>query len=220
MSYTLLRADGFGSTCVEAALELLGHEYERVDANPLGSEDEKARIRAINPLVQVPTLKLPDGRIMTESAAILIYLGDLDGTYAFAPRPDDPARMPYLRWLGFLSSAFYPTFTVTDGPERFHPDPATHPVLLEQANERRKQLWLTLEQAFADAPGPFLLGETLSLLDVYVAMMSYWSPRRDWFETHCPRLLAAVQACETHKVIRPVFERNYQENFKAEAASV
>ncbi|MBO6796571.1 glutathione S-transferase family protein [Maricaulis sp.] len=214
MSYTLLRAEGFGSVCIELALELLGQAYERVEADPLGSEADKACIREINPLVQIPTLKLPDGRIMTESASILIYLGDLDGQYTLAPRPNDVARVEYLRWLGFLSAGLYSTFTISDGPERFHPDPATHDVLLEQANERRKQLWIVMEAAFADSKGTFLLGDTMSLLDIYVAMMSYWSPRRDWFETHCPRLLAAVRACEQNPIVRSVFERNYTEDFK------
>ena len=219
MTYTLLRADGFGSVCVEAALELLGLDYERVDANPLGSEVEKARIREINPLVQVPTLKLPDGQIMTESAMILVWLGDLDGQQAFAPGPRDDQRANYLRWLGFLSSSFYSTFTISDGPERFHPDTATHTVLLDMVNERRKALWRMMDAAFADVPGDFLLGEALSFLDLYVAMMSYWDPRRDWFEAHCPRLLKAVRACEQNDVIRSVFARNYGDAFRPLAAS-
>ncbi len=31
---------------------------------------------SLNPLGQVPTLVLPDGRVMTESAAIILHLAD------------------------------------------------------------------------------------------------------------------------------------------------
>lgn len=209
MSYTLYGQQGFGSTCVEAALELHGIAYDFEEADPLDGAQGLARVKSVNPVGQVPALILPNDDVMTESAAILIWLGDLDGQYRFAPRPDAPERAEYLRWMVFMSASFYSTLTITDGPERFHPDPATHKTLLHQALERRKQMWRIIDTAFKGATRPYLLGETMSLLDVYVAMMSHWSPRGGWFLEHCPNLAGAVRATEKHPVIREVWRRNF-----------
>ncbi|SDM62221.1 glutathione S-transferase family protein [Maricaulis salignorans] len=209
MSYTLYGQQGFGSTCVEAALELHGIDYDFEEADPLDGAAGLARVKSVNPLGQVPALILPNDDVMTESAAILIWLGDLDGQYRWAPRPDAPERAEYLRWMIFMSSSFYSTLTITDGPARFHPDPATHKTLLHQAVERRKQMWRIIDTAFKGATRPYLLGETMSLLDVYVAMMSHWSPCGGWFLEHCPNLAGAVRATEKHPVIRDVWRRNF-----------
>lgn len=210
MAYTLYGKAGFGSVCVEAALELVGAAYEFVELDPLGEAAEQRRLRTINPAGQVPTLIMPDDSIMTESAAILIWLGDRYPEAGLAPAIDAPERAEYLRWMLFLSASIYSTFSISDGPERFHPDPATHPTLLDGANQRRADMWVLMNDAFDGAPGPFLLGETMSLLDVYVAMMSRWDPGRADFVDQCPALLPAVEATEADPVVAAVWARNFR----------
>ena len=213
MSYTLFGQKGFGSTCVEAALEILDLDYEFVEADPLGDAANRDRVASVNPVGQVPALILPNDDVMTESAAILIYLGDHYPEFELAPEAKAPERAEYLRWLLFLSSNFYSTLTITDGPHRFISDPAQYDDLLNHANARRKELWQIMNEAFAGVPGPFLLGERTSMLDLYVAMMSYWSPRRDWFMENCPNLAGAVRATEKHPVVQTVWARNYELEF-------
>lgn len=210
MSYTLFGQKRFGSTCIEAALELLDLDYEFVDADPLGDAENRDRVASVNPVGQVPALILPNDDVMTESAAILIYLGDLHPQAGMAPTADAPERAEYLRWLLFLSSNFYPTLTITDDPHRFISDPAQYDDLLKHANARRKELWQIMNDAFAGVPGPFLLGERMSMLDLYAAMMTYWSPRRDWFMDNCPNLASAVRATEKHPVVQSVWTRNFE----------
>ncbi len=209
MSYTLFGQNGYGSACVEAALELLDLEYERVDADPLGDDENRERIASINPIGHVPALILPNDDIMTESAAILVYLGDLQPDAGLAPAVDAPERSEYLRWLIFLAANIYPTYTISDGPDRYTSDPAQHEDLINHANARRKELWQIMNEAFAGAPRPFLLGAQMTMLDVYASMMSQWSPRRDWFLENCPNLASAVRAVDKHPVIRSVWARNF-----------
>ena len=57
------------STLIGAPYDLVGDDVMRpVGCNPAAI--------AVNPLHQVPVLTLPTGEVMTESAAILIYLAD------------------------------------------------------------------------------------------------------------------------------------------------
>jgi GST-like protein len=83
---------GWGSVLVEAMLAWCGapHDYADVDGfdRPGPARD---RLCAVNALAQVPTLVLPDGRILTESAAIALWSGtrrDRAGGPCAAPSPD------------------------------------------------------------------------------------------------------------------------------------
>jgi len=72
--YTLYGGKGSGSAPVEAALELIGAQFRIVNAATWLNDPGVDELRQVNPLLQIPTLKLPDGTVMTESAAILIHL--------------------------------------------------------------------------------------------------------------------------------------------------
>ena len=104
---TLYGAEASGSVAVEAALTLLGLHYDIVEGATWAEETARDRVATSNPMRQIPTLVLPDGEVMTESAAILIYLADLDPAAGLAPSPADPLRRQFLRWMVYVSSAIY-----------------------------------------------------------------------------------------------------------------
>jgi glutathione S-transferase len=72
----LYGAEGSGSVAVEAALTLLGLPYRLVEGATWADEAARQQVAPANPLRQIPTLVLPDGEVVTESAAILIDLAD------------------------------------------------------------------------------------------------------------------------------------------------
>lgn len=57
---------------------------------------------AINPMGKVPALRHGD-TVITENAAIALYLGDLVPERQLAPPPGSPERGSYYRWLLFLA---------------------------------------------------------------------------------------------------------------------
>jgi GST-like protein len=71
---------------------------------------ELEELRRLNPLGQVPTLLTPEGKVLTESAAILFYLDDLCPELGLVPREKGWRRTEFFRWLMFLNAAIYPTF--------------------------------------------------------------------------------------------------------------
>src|SRR5215510_9313541 len=111
-------AVGSRSVPIEATLTLLGIPHEVVEV--VTWEDEAARklVETVNPLRQVPALVLPSGEVMTESAAILIYLADLYPQARLAPRLNDPKRAQYLRWMTYVSAAIYALVWIVDDPTR------------------------------------------------------------------------------------------------------
>ena len=81
---TIYGAIAAGSVPIEAALTLLDLPYRLVERT---SATGDKRVNAVNPMHQIPTLVLPGGEVMTESAAILIWLADRYPEGRLAPPP-------------------------------------------------------------------------------------------------------------------------------------
>mgnify|MGYP006204951633 CR=1 FL=1 len=78
--YTLWGRPGWGSALVEAQLDWYGLPFAYETVGDLFKDpDAKARLQKVNPLAQVPTLVMPDGSVMSESAAITLLLADVTG---------------------------------------------------------------------------------------------------------------------------------------------
>jgi len=204
--YHLIASKGCGSMIVEAALALakLPHEVEMIPYVEPGPQRD--RLLALNPLGQVPTLVLPDGRAMTESAAIILYIADQAPQAGLVPAAEDPARPLFLRWLAFIVAAIYPTFTYGDDPQRWAGDEDAGKHLRKATDEHRKTLWRYF--AAQNPCRPWVLGETFSALDLYVAVMNMWRPGPAWFKTECPALADIAARVAKLDALAVVWARN------------
>jgi GST-like protein len=185
---TIYGALATGSVPVEAALTLLDLPYELIDGEGPGRYDIAG---PANPLRQIPTLVLPGGEVMTESAAMLIWLADRYPEGRLAPAPLHRRRAAYLRWMTFVSSAIYALAWVRNDPLRLVSDAGQSPVVLQRIAERRSQCWRVMDEQIH--PGQYILGDELSVLDLYVAVISRWSPRRKAFYAAAPRIAEIVR---------------------------
>ncbi len=190
--YTIYGAPGSGATPIHAALTLIGAQVDTVDVAAWEGEAERERVSGVNPMRQVPALVLPSGEVMTESAAILIWLGDRYPEAGLCPAPDSPLRARYLRWMVYLPAAIYSLFWVRDDPSRLVPDPAGQPAMLDRSAERIAHCWHLMDTQI-DEPAPYLLGDRLGMLDLYVTVMSRWTPRRARFYREAPRMAPVVK---------------------------
>ncbi|PLK56354.1 glutathione S-transferase, partial [Klebsiella quasipneumoniae] len=160
---TVYGVPGWGSTISELMLSLADIPYEVVDVEGFDQPGPaRERLRQINPLCQVPTLRLADGSIMTETAAIALMI--LDQRPDLAPAPGTPQRQQFQRLLIWLVANVYPTFTYADYPERWAPAAAEQ--LVENCRQYRNNLYLWFEQQLV--AGPWALGASVTLLDCYI----------------------------------------------------
>lgn len=197
---------GWGSAIVEAQLAWYGLEYDFEQVGDLfKSADARRRLTSVNPLAQVPTLVLADGTVMTESAAITLYLADLANDDALVPRAKDPLRPMFLRWLIFLVANVYPTYTYADDPSRFVESVEAQKSFKDAVDRYAQRLYSLLED---HAKEPWFLGSRFSALDVYVTVMTRWRPGRAWFAEHAPRLLAIATKTETDDRLATVWRKN------------
>lgn len=192
MSFTLYGAAGSGSIPVEAAMTLIGLDYRLVEAVTWEGETERDKVAVVNPMRQIPALITPGGETITESAAILIWLADTWPEARLGPTLDDPRRAQFLRWMTFIPAAIYSMFWVRDEPSRLvGDDAAAQEQIRQRTAERIAECWRVMDSQIT--PGRFLLGDDLSVLDLYVAVASRWTPRRVRFYAEAPRMAEVVR---------------------------
>jgi GST-like protein len=187
MTYTVYGAAGSGSVPVEAALTLIGAPYEVIETVTWEGDHERDKVAPVNPMRQIPALITPDGETVTESAAILIWLAEQHPEAALAPEPGDPRRAQFLRWMSFIPASIYSMFWVRDEPSRLGGDDLTaQDTIKARTAERIAECWSVMESQIE--PGRWLLGDELTVLDLYVAVASRWTPRRERFAQVAPRM--------------------------------
>ncbi|MBB3061516.1 glutathione S-transferase family protein [Microbulbifer rhizosphaerae] len=199
----LYAAKGGGSAIVEALLTLAGQKYQVRYFSWEQLPDKE--LLAINPLGEIPALRLANGEILTETAAITLWLGDRFPSCGLVPPADDAHRAEFLRRLVWLVAAVYPTFTYGDHPERFVANDEGARQLRESTEQRCQQLWRQLE---AELDGPWVCGNEMTALDIFVAVMSSWRPRREWFARECPKLFAIARRVDQIETLGEILRRN------------
>ena len=200
-------AAGSGSVPVEATLTLLGIPYEVIEA--VTWEDEAARklVETVNPLRQVPALVLESGEVITESAAILIYLADLHPQARLAPAFSDPKRAQYLRWMAYVSAAIYALVWIIDDPTRIVASAEQAPHVVDRIRDRRADCWRMMDEQIA--PGRYILGDELSVLDLYVAVISRFAPRRIRFYQSAPKMAEIVRRVDADPRLKEFWAKRF-----------
>lgn len=155
MSIVLYHHSHTRSANVVWMLEELGLDYTLQHVKLSAGEHKSPAMLALNPMGKLPILV--DGDVVvTESAAIALYLADRYGSGTLAPAFDDPARGAYLRWSLFAPSVIEPGSMAKAGGWESREGAVgwgNHAAMLEA-------------MAQAIGAGPYLLGERFSMADV------------------------------------------------------
>jgi glutathione S-transferase len=136
-------------------LEEVGAPYELRFVDLTKQGQKVPEILALNPMGKLPILVDGD-TVVTEVAAIGLYLADRYAYGRLAPRVDDPTRGTYLRWSLFSPSVIEPAclakgagWAVKEGAAGF----GSYDAMLS-----------SVESALTK--GDYLLGDTFSMADV------------------------------------------------------
>jgi GST-like protein len=200
----LFAAKGCGSVIVEMACALAHMPIDLIEVEWTKEGIRDPRLFAVNPLQQVPTYVRRNGEVLTESAAIVLYLADLYPQGELAPHFEHRDRARFLRWLMFLNAATYPTFTYGDFATHWAGEEGAAR-LKETTMERRKETYMMVE---SQLERPFFLGRGMSAIDLYLCAMRCWGPGKAWFDTHCPKISTAAKLVSQNVILRAVLERN------------
>ena len=201
MSYTLYNRLGSGGFAAEAAMTLAGIPFklELIDSKP--STALPHSFRAVNPWGQVPALVTAEGTLITETAAILIWLAARhDG---LGPGPGSEAHGAFVRWLVFMGANLYEGVLRQTYPDRYVSDPAHVSDVVLAAADRNHAAFQVLEHALEGRDT--LLGGPISAADIFLAMLTVWHRRNDEL-SNCSALAQKVAG---HPTILPIWSRNF-----------
>ena len=199
---------GWGSAIVEAQAAVLGMPCEVILAGEIYADPvARAVLGRVNPLVQVPTLVLDNGEVMTESAAITLYLSEVAGSPVLVPPSGDADRAAFLRWLIFIVANIYPCYTYCDVPERFV-SATEGQAFQDKVTARCLDMWKVLAAESDRRGGPWVLGQRFTALDIYVLFMVKWRPRRAVFDREVPMMGRIADACAARPDLSGVMARN------------
>ena len=203
--WTLYGAPGWGSVLAEAMLTRAKAPFNFIDVEGFDTPSPaRDKLLKVNPLAQVPTLITPAGAVMTESAAITLLLSETFPEARLAPEPHDLDRPRFLRWLVWVVSAVYPTFTFADYPERWAPSAKDE--LYGSVEAHRQNLWRMFETELQRAPWPDI---DRTALGIFLCAMTRWRPRRAWFEAECPAITSIARAVDQQGDLIAVWQRNF-----------
>jgi GST-like protein len=208
--YALYGKKGSGSATTQVALELIGEPYRVIETASWERNDAFSELLKVNPLGQIPTLVLPDGGVLSESAAILIHLGLAHPDCGLLPR-DPSARAQAVRGMVFIAANCYAAISIIDFPERWCADADNDDVVKDRIRAGTRARLHTHWEMFADLfpARPYLSGEALGALDIHAAVVSKWSGTRKHVEEHRPDFHAALMRIEAQPKVAAVIAQHW-----------
>lgn len=159
---------GACSLASHIVLREAGIDFEIEKVNPVTKETEKgADYIKINPKGYVPALRLDDGEVLTESAAVLQYIADTHPESDLAPSPGTLSRARLQEHLNYISSellkSFVPYFVPGSREDARH---------AAKADIERKMDYF--ESIFSDGR-EYLVGDKFSISDAYFFVVTSWT---------------------------------------------
>ena len=153
---------------------------------------------------------LPDGSVLTESAAILLHLGLAHPRSGLLPA-DPAARAQVLRGLVYIAANCYAAISIHDYPERWT-TATTRPAqdkVRQGARARLHANWAIFADTFPAQP--FLGGNTAGALDILAAVVTKWSGTRAYLRKHRPAFFKTLHRIEQDPVVAAVFAEHWKD---------
>ena len=156
-------------------------EIERVDSKNGYKTETGEDYLKINPKGYVPALKLDNGEILTETLAVIQYLGDQAPDKGLTPAAGSFARYRLEEWLSFMNSEIQKSF-----------GPLFKSAMPEASKEAARA---TLDQRFAYmndhmAKNTFVMGDQYTIADPYLFTILGWPAYVGYDLTRFPHLQA------------------------------
>lgn len=177
-------------------LEEVGVDYALRWVDIMAGGQKTPEFLKLNPMGKLPVL-VDGAAVVSESAAIALYLGDRHAAGRLAPALDDPARGTYLRWAFFSPSVLEPAAAAKASGGEFNAGAVG---------------WGTYESMLdatevAVGNGPYLLGERFTMADTILGGTLGFMLRFKMIEAR-PAFTAYAKRLEE----RPAYQRSLARN--------
>jgi len=150
-------------------LEEGGMPYEHREVDIRKGAHRTPEYLAINPAGYVPTLVTPEGAMLQETAAIMLYLADRHGLDDLLPPAGSVERGQAYNQLFFQTSDIQPAMKRYFYTHRYSADKTAIDGVKARAREMAVERWGVLDAHLRDH-GPYALGDRFSLVDIHMCV--------------------------------------------------
>jgi glutathione S-transferase len=198
--YTLYGRNGSGSDIIRMLLEEIGAPYDFVQVGRDAADIEK--YRRVNPTGKVPTLVLPQGLALFESAAICLHLADSHAEARLAPAAGTTEHARLLQWMVYLSANLYECALRIYYPERYSRDGKS---AAEGIKQQATQDFLSVLSVIVPSLSPYVLGREISIADYFLYVVSGWyADGREPLHEQWPTLSRHTQLLAARPSVRKI----------------
>lgn len=197
-----------GTACLAPhfLLEELSVPYELVLVDTSKNQHQEAAYLKINPNGKIPTL-IDDDLVLTESAAICLYLADRYGKQDWSPAIASTERAHLYKWMLYLSNTLQAELVTYFYSDRLTEDDATAAQVKSKAEQRVAQMLVYLDESLHQSGGKYLLGSNLTIADLYLFMLCRWTRGMQKPARAYPHLGPYIQSLFERTSIKQVFEQ-------------
>jgi glutathione S-transferase len=205
--YRLYWAQETGALAPQIILEEAGVEYERVILDYENGEETQAEYLAINPRGQIPALRLPDGSVMTESAAMVLHIADSYPGAGLLPVAGSAEHAQVYRWLFYAVANLYETDLRLYYSDRYTTKSSCVESVKMSARKYMDQSFDLLEAELGK--GPYLLGDQYSVIDPYLLMLALWHEQPEILFARCPKLKWLCETVRSRPAVQRIWSQHY-----------
>lgn len=173
--YQLYYYPGNASIAPHMLLEEIGAPYELCFVDRTKNEHKTPAYLALHPSGLIPVLIDGEGEdrlVLHETVAVCLHLLDRHPDSGWTPSPGTPERAQLYKWLCYMTNTVQSTFLSYFYGERYTTEEAGVAAVKASAEERLNGSFDILEAALEGKP--YLLGEQISVCDLYLMMLSRW----------------------------------------------
>ena len=217
--YKLYWAADTGAMAPQIMLEEVGANYELVELDYDAHEETEADYLAINPRGQIPALVLPDGSVITESAAMVLHIADAHPQANLLPPLGSSERARVYRWLFYAVANLYESYLRFYYSDRFVNDGAAAALVKQTARLDIDKYWDLLEKDMAEnnrhsdkSSGPYLLSSQYSVIDPYLLMLVGWHQDPKALLDRCPCLTELFNAVRQRPAVDAIWIQNTKDS--------
>ncbi|MFC1235118.1 glutathione S-transferase family protein [Vibrio sp. F74] len=170
--YKLYHGAGTCSLAVKAALTLTDTPFETQVMDLANGEHFQDEYIVISPLSKVPALVIAqnsENYVLTEGAAILLYLSSQFPDAHLMPKSDTLAYAEALKWFQLLYATVHPHWSRLFFPERYSNDADR----VRELSEAELHKVYSLIDAQLGKHN-YIAGDRLSLADLYLMVTVHW----------------------------------------------
>lgn len=186
---------------VHIALEEVGAPYEQQRMSLKAGDQRQPDYLAINPKGRVPALVTEEG-VLTETAAILVYLAQRFPRSSLALPADPFAFADILAFCGYIASTLHVAHAHKLRGSRWADDPAAIEAMRRKVPESVGACFEMIETRFFR--GPWAMGERFTIADPYLFVFAEWMEGDGVNPARFPKVIAHRTAMQARASVQRV----------------